>query len=92
MSCTSVELLNLVQAALSELSESGRQQNEVVPPSLLPRVDDDGADVKLLVSERLRGCAHVVLAQADFQDVADRPNERKAAIVQFGVSSQRLDL
>ena len=79
-----------------ELDESGRQQNSEsscpsLPPSL-PRVDDDGADVKLLVSERLRRCAHVVLAQADFQDVADCPNERKAAIVKFDVASLRLDL
>ena len=55
-------------------------------------MDDDGADVKLLVSEWLRGCAHVVLAQADLQDVADRPNERKAAIVKFDVASQRFVL
>ena len=41
-------------------------------------MDDDGADVKLLVAERLRGGADVVLAQTDLQNVADRPDEGKA--------------
>ena len=43
-----------------------------------PRVDDDRADVELLVAERLGGGADVVLAQPHLQDVADRPDEGKA--------------
>ena len=44
----------------------------------VPRVDDDGADVELLVAERLGGGADVVLAQPHLQNVADRPDEGKA--------------
>ena len=44
----------------------------------IPRVDDDGADVELLVAERLGGGADVVLAQPHLQNVADRPDEGKA--------------
>ena len=48
-------------------------------------MDDDGADVKLLVAERLRGGADVVLAQTDLQNVADRPDEGKTEIGTLGV-------
>ena len=41
-------------------------------------MDDDGADVELLVAEGLCGGADVVLAQTDLQNVADRPDEGKA--------------
>ena len=44
----------------------------------VPRVDDDGADVELLVAERLGRGADVVLAQPHLQNVADRPDEGKA--------------
>ena len=44
----------------------------------VPRVDDNGADVELLVAERLGGRADVVLAQPHLQNVADRPDEGKA--------------
>ena len=44
----------------------------------VPRVDDDRADVELLVAERLGGGADVVLAQPHLQNVADRPDEGKA--------------
>ena len=43
-------------------------------------MDDDGADVELLVAEGLCGGADVVLAQTDLQNVADRPDEGKAEI------------
>lgn len=42
-------------------------------------VDDDGADVELLVPQRLGRRAHVVLAQPHLQDLADRRQERQAA-------------
>lgn len=51
----------------------------------IPRVDDDGGDVELLVAERLCGGADVVLAQTHLQNVADRPDERKAEIVKLAV-------
>ena len=40
-------------------------------------VDDDVGDVELLVAERLGRRAHVVLAQANLQDVADPGDERE---------------
>ena len=49
-----------------------------------PRVDDDGADVELLVAQRLGGGADVVLAQTDLQNVADRPDEGKAEMGSIG--------
>ena len=40
-----------------------------------PRVDDNIGDVELFVSKRLGGRADVILAQPDFEDVTDGPNE-----------------
>ena len=49
-------------------------------------MDDDGADVELLVAERLGGGADVVLAQPHLQNVTDRPDERKAGIGKYASS------
>ncbi len=42
-------------------------------------VDDDVGDVELLVPKGLRSRAHVVLAKANLQDLADGAHEREAA-------------
>jgi hypothetical protein len=41
-------------------------------------MDEDLRDVDLLVAQRLRGRAHVVLAQPDLQDLPDVGGEREA--------------
>ena len=41
-------------------------------------MDDDVGDVELLVTQGLGGCAHVVLAEPNLQNVADGGDERQA--------------